>query len=77
MIELIKEWFEFVAKQNWLNHINRAADRYYRLDRKAQIQAYVVHKLVARYNELYPSDKIKMWQKEARHGQKKADQQAH
>lgn len=58
MIDLIREWLELLVKQNWLRHINRAADKYNRLNQKANTQAYVVHKLVERYNELYPGDKI-------------------
>lgn len=58
MIDLIGEWFELLARQNWLRCINRAADKYNRLNQKANTQAYVVHKLVERYNELYPGDKI-------------------
>ena len=60
MIDLIREWLELWAKQNWLKHINRAADKYNRLNQKARVQAYIVHALVERYNELYPSDKIEV-----------------
>ncbi len=60
MIKLLAEWFELLAKQNWLKHINRSADKYNRLNEKARTQAYVTRKLVERYNELYPNDKIKM-----------------
>lgn len=63
MIDLIREWFELWAKQNWLRHIDRASDKYNRLNRKAKVQAYVVHKLVERYNELYPGDKIEVRRK--------------
>ena len=58
MIDLIREWLELLVKQNWLRHINREADKYNRLNQKANTQAYVVQKLVERDNELYPSDKI-------------------
>ena len=58
MIDLIRVWLELLVKQNWLRHINREADKYNRLNQKANTQAYVVQKLVERYNELYPSDKI-------------------
>lgn len=58
MIKLISEWLELWAKQNWLKHIDRAVDKYNRLDRKAKVQAHVVHKLVERYNEIYPRDKL-------------------
>lgn len=58
MIELIKEWFELTVKQNWLKHIDRAIDKYNKLKRKTDIQNHVVHKLVERYNELYPNDMI-------------------
>lgn len=58
MIELIKEWFELTVKQNWLKHIDRAVDKYNKLKRKTDIQNHVVHKLVERYNELYPNDMI-------------------
>lgn len=64
MIDLIREWFELWAKQNWLKHIDRAMDKYNRLYRKARVQAHVVHKLVERYNEIYPNDRIKTVAKE-------------
>lgn len=60
MIKLLTEWFELLAKQNWLKHINRSVDKYNRLNEKARTQAYVTRKLVERYNELYHNDKIKM-----------------
>lgn len=68
MIDLIREWLELWAKQNWLKQINRATDKYNRLNQKAKMQAYIVRALVERYNELYPNDKIKM---AAREGQAK------
>ena len=58
MIGLIREWLEFWVKRNWLKHIDRAIDKHNRLDRETKAQAYVVHELLKRYNELYPSDKI-------------------
>lgn len=66
MVELIKEWFELAAKRNWLKHIDREVDKYNKLNQKARVQAHVVHKLVERYNEIYPSDEIKLNQKEGR-----------
>ena len=48
MIGLIREWLEFWVK----------------LDRETKAQAYVVHELLKRYNELYPSDKIEVRRKE-------------
>lgn len=60
MIGLIREWLEFWVKRNWLKHIDRAIDKHNRLDRETKAQAYVVHELVKRYNELYPSDKIEV-----------------
>lgn len=60
MIGLIREWLEFWAKRNWLKHIDRAIDKHNRLDRETKAQAYVVHELLKRYNELYPSDKIEV-----------------
>ena len=68
MIDLIREWFELWAKQNWLKHIDRATDKYNKLKRKTEVQANVVHKLVERYNELYPGDKLAVGRKkEAQH----------
>ena len=64
MIDLIREWFELAAKQNWLKRIDRAVDKYNRLNQKARVQAHFLHKLVERYNETYPSDEIKLNQKE-------------
>ena len=39
MIDLIREWLELLVKQNWLRHINREADKYNRLNQKANIAA--------------------------------------
>lgn len=58
MNELIKKWFELIVKQNWLKTIDREVDKYNKLKRKMDIQNHVVHKLVERYNELYPNDMI-------------------
>lgn len=66
MIDLIREWFELLAKQSWLKHIDRAVNQYNRLNQKANVQAHVVHKLVERYNEIYGKE-IAV---EARDGQK-------
>ena len=60
MIGLIREWLEFWVKRNWLKHIDRAIDKHNRLDRETKAQAYVVHELLKRYNELCPSDKIEV-----------------
>lgn len=60
VIGLIREWLEFWVKRNWLKHIDRAIDKHNRLDRETKAQAYVVHELLKRYNELYPSDKIEV-----------------
>ena len=60
MIGLIREWLEFWVERNWLKHIDRAIDKHNRLDRETKAQAYVVHELLKRYNELYPSDKIEV-----------------
>ena len=60
MIGLIREWLEFWVKRNWLKHIDRAIDKHNRLDRETKAQAYVVHELLKRYTELYPSDKIEV-----------------
>lgn len=66
MIELIGELFELWARQNWLKRIDQAVDEYNRLNRKARMQTHVVHKLVARYNEIYPENKIDVWRKDGR-----------
>lgn len=58
MIELIKEWFEIIAKKNWLRIIDKEFDRYRVLYSKAKIQANTVNALVDKYNELYPDDKL-------------------
>lgn len=56
MIKILSELFELSVKKNWLKHINRAVDKYNKLNQKANVQSYVVRKLVDRYNELYPND---------------------
>ncbi len=53
MIDLIREWLELWAKQYWLKHIDKAINRYNKLNTKTKAQAYVVHMLVQRYNEIY------------------------
>ncbi len=53
MIELISEWAEVSAKRYWLKHIDKAINRYNRLNTKANAQAHVVHALVRRYNEIF------------------------
>lgn len=58
MIKILSKLFELSVKKNWLNHINRAVDKYNKLNQKANVQAYVVRKLLDRYNELYPNDMI-------------------
>lgn len=58
MIELIKEWLELTVKQNWMKTIDREVDKYNKLKRKMDVQNHVVHKLVEKYNELYPNDMI-------------------
>ena len=68
MIGLIREWLEFWVKRNWLKHIDRAIDKHNRLDRETKAQAYVVHELLKRYNELYPSDKIEVRRNEGEQG---------
>lgn len=60
MIELIREWFELTAKKNWLKTIDRAVNKYNRLRQEATAQSYIVRKLLDKYNDLYPSDKIKI-----------------
>lgn len=64
MVDLITELFELWTKKIWLKHIDRAADKCKRLEMAARAQAHVVHKLVERYNEIYPGDKIEARRKE-------------
>lgn len=60
IIELIREGIEFRVNINRLKRINRAADKYNKLTHKVRVQANVVHKLVERYNELYPNNRIEV-----------------
>lgn len=60
MIKILSESLELSVKKNWLKHINRAVDKYNKLNQKANVQSYVVRKLLDRYNELYPNDMIKI-----------------
>lgn len=60
MIKILSELLELSVKKNWIKHINRAVDKYNKLRQKANVQSYVVRKLVDRYNELYPNDMIKI-----------------
>lgn len=60
MIKILSELIELSVKKNWLKHINKAVDKYNKLNQEANVQSYVVRKLVDRYNELYPNDMIKV-----------------
>lgn len=69
MRKLIKETFELFVKKMWLKRIATEADKYNRINGKANRQARLVHALVNRYNEIYKDDPIMIGrQKEAEHG---------
>ena len=53
MSELLKRSFEIWCKKRWLKTIDRACDKYEKIRKKANRQAYVVNALVRRYNEIY------------------------
>lgn len=54
--ELVKEWFEYIARMGWLKHIDREINKFYRLYRKADAQRYCVDALVEKYKEIYGED---------------------
>ena len=56
MIKLIRAWFDLWCRERWLKYIDKACDKYNKLEAKAKRQAYVVHALFDRYKELYPDD---------------------
>lgn len=58
MKELLKEWFELFVKMRWMKTIDRTHDRYMKLKRKADREAHAIRKLIERFNELYPDDKL-------------------
>ena len=63
MLKLVNEWFELTVKQIWLKCIERAVNKYNRLNRKAGVQAHVAKKLMEWYNEIY-GEEIKLKQED-------------
>lgn len=51
--KLLKESFELWVKKRWLKEINRAIDKYHKVQAKANREYYVMSKLIERYNEIY------------------------
>lgn len=60
MKELLKEWLELSAKMHWLKTIDRTHARYMKLKKKADREAHAIRKLIERFNELYPDDKLRI-----------------
>lgn len=56
MIELIKQAFDFYARMNWLKTINKEVEKYNKLKKDLDIQAYIINKMVGRYKEIYGDD---------------------
>lgn len=53
MRESFKQWLERTVKSIWLVIIIREIDKYYKLNKKTQIQQYVVNALLEKYKGLY------------------------
>lgn len=53
MTKFIKEWFELKIKLRWLKQVNRAVDKYNRLNEKARIQGFIAKEMMRHYNEIY------------------------
>lgn len=58
MGNLLKESFELFVKNRWIKTIYSEVKRYERLKSKAYHAHHVIWRLVERYNEIYPDDKI-------------------
>lgn len=58
MKDLIKESFDLWVKMRWLKTIDKEANKYNKLNAKIKRQAYIVHSLIDRYNELYRGEAI-------------------
>ena len=56
MFEFIKQSFELSVKMRWLKTIDKAIDKYEKLQNKANIQLYVVNSLAKEYKEKYGED---------------------
>lgn len=56
--KLIKETLELFIKKIWLKRIAKEADKYNRINGKANRQAHIVHAMIDRYNEIYKDDPI-------------------
>ena len=59
MKNLIKRSFDVWVKMRWLKMIDKETDKYNKIEAKRKRQAYVVHSLWKRYNELYSNEKLK------------------
>jgi len=59
MKNLIKRSFDIWVKMRWLKTIDKETDKYNKIEAKRKRQAYVVHSLWKRYNELYSNEKLK------------------
>lgn len=59
MKNLIKRSFDVYVKMRWLKTIDKETDKYNKIEAKRKRQAYVVHSLWKRYNELYSNEKLK------------------
>lgn len=53
MIKLLKDWFEYKIKMRELKRIDKAIEKYHRMEVDLKIQGNLVHFLMRRYNEKY------------------------
>lgn len=51
--ELLKRTFDIWCEKRWLKEIDKAVDRYKKVQSKANREYFVMQKLCERYNELY------------------------
>lgn len=56
MLQLIKEIFELKCRTRWLRLVDKEHRKYLRLYEKTKRQAFIVRRMMERYNELYEED---------------------
>lgn len=57
-MELLKKMFELEIKRMWMREVDKAVEKYNRLNHKTNRQGRVVNALIVRYNEIYAHDGI-------------------
>lgn len=55
MFELIKRWFDFKVRMNWLKTIDKEVDKRKKLFEKLKRQDFIVNRLLEEYAKRYPN----------------------